>query len=113
MNEGINIETLCQQSENFGKTTIKLWKYQTINTVSDLIASLVVFIILIIGVLFVCLFASVSLAFWLGNCLGNNYFGFILVAGLYFFLTTVIYLGRNRFMKNPVYNALIARLQKK
>ncbi|MBP6624468.1 MAG: hypothetical protein KA198_04810 [Chitinophagaceae bacterium] len=113
MNDTTEIETLYQQAENFGKTTMKLWKCQAIDTLSDLISSFVVFIVLFIGALFTCLFASVSLAYWLGKCFGNNSIGFILVAGLYFFFTSVIYLGRNRFMKSPFYNALIARLQKK
>ncbi len=64
------------------------------------------FMVLLWSLLFI-FFISLSAGFYLSSILGNTYIGFLLVAGFYFTVGLIFYLGRKLFVTKPVKNKII------
>lgn len=106
------LETLVDKAETYGRTTLKLATYQAIDTASDISSSVASKIILGLFALMVFLMASVGLAIWLGDELGNMSYGFFAVSGIYLVLAFLIFLLRDALIKAPVSNYIITKLKK-
>jgi hypothetical protein len=52
------------------------------------------------------LFATISLAFFISEYLGKNYWGFIIMSGIYLFLGIIFWVFRNSFFKKPILRVL-------
>jgi hypothetical protein len=57
--------------------------------------------------LFFILFLSISVALFFGKILHDNSLGFLLVAGIYFFLALILFLLRKYIITKPLTNYLI------
>jgi hypothetical protein len=69
------------------------------------------FVILVILVLFF-VNLNIAIALLLGDLLGKAWLGFVLIAGFYACIGTIIYLFRNKWIKTPVSNSIIELLLK-
>lgn len=105
-------EILFDKAETYGKTTLKLKTYQAIDTASDISSSLASKIILGLFALMVFLLASIGLALWIGEQLGEISHGFFAVAGIYLVVGVLIFFLRDMLIKIPVSNFIISKLQK-
>ena len=77
------IEDVFEKTEAYVKTNVELFKLQAAGKLAVVLASLVTRIIVIIFVLLFFLMVNIGLAVWLGDALGQMYYGFFIVAGLY------------------------------
>lgn len=112
MDNNTQAENLCKQIEGLSKTSLELLKYKSISTFSKILSSLMVFTIIFLFALFSLVFAGISLAYWIGCCVGNSYYGFIIVAVLFIVIAIILYFLRNRSIKNLVHNYFIRLLQR-
>jgi uncharacterized membrane protein YccC len=53
------------------------------------------------------LFLNLGLAFWIGQMLGEIYFGFFVVAGFYAIAAIIVYAFMRKWIKRTVGNAFI------
>lgn len=106
------IEELFSKAEAYVKTTIRLFKLELIKNISEIVSDLFAKIIIffIAGLAF--LFANIGLSIWLGDILGELYYGFFAVALLYLIIAIAIYATRKVFLKNPISNVIITALTK-
>jgi hypothetical protein len=104
---GKHIDTLFEKAVEYGKTSLELAKLKAIDRVSDIAASFILKILISVFLFFVILFASLGLAFWLGEVLGKVYFGFLAVAGIYGILALFMHLFLGKWIKNLIGNSLI------
>lgn len=112
MNSKINLETICQQIEAYGRTTANLYKYTVISKSADILSSFFVYVVILVVVLFSLLFSSMAVAYWIGDYFGKVHVGFIIVSLLFVLALLLLYKLRNRLLKIPIQNALIRLLQK-
>ncbi|MFA5814633.1 MAG: hypothetical protein WC865_03330 [Bacteroidales bacterium] len=104
---GKQIETLLERAVEYGKTTIELTKLNAIGKISDVAGSLISKIVGGAALFLFILFASLGLAFWLGEILGKIYFGFFAVAAIYGLLGTLIHLFLSKWIKKQISNYII------
>jgi len=110
MQENGKLEILTDGLETYLETNAELLKLeateQTVSVGSGLISSL---LIAMIGA-WVVLFASLGAAFSLSTYFRNNYSGFVVVAGFYFLLLLVCWVGRKKFIQIPLRDLMVREL---
>jgi hypothetical protein len=98
------IEPLFERVQEYGKTSFELLKLKSLEKTADITSSLVSRSLLVI-VLSLCLLTlNIAISLRLGDVLGKNYFGFLVVASFYG-LTGVIL-----FFIHPVIKARVSDL---
>lgn len=101
------VEALVEKAEAFGQTSFELYKLKAIDKSSDVVSTLVARIAVIIVTLLFITVLNIGVSLWLGERLGKFYYGFFVVAAFYAVAGFVLFLFRNRWIKNPVSNSII------
>jgi ABC-type multidrug transport system fused ATPase/permease subunit len=100
------ISSIKQYAENW--SDIALLKIQ--DRLSDVFSSIASAIIIGIISLFIIFFASVGVAWWIGQALDNPSLGFFCIAGFYLVLAVVIFFYRDKWIKLPLINSLLKKI---
>lgn len=106
------LEALFERAEDYGKTTVKLFKLHVIDKSADVVSSLVSHIAVIMMVLLSITIMSIGVSLWIGKMIGEVYYGFLIVGGFYSFTAFLLYLFQNQWLKNPVSNLMIRKMTK-
>lgn len=88
-------EPLIERAEEYGKTTLNLFKYKALAKASDSMSGLASRGFVLLSVFMFILLASLGLALFIGDTLANTTYGFFSVAGIYAVLSFLIYLMRH------------------
>ena len=106
------IESLLESTFKYGVAELELLKLKTLNKTSDVVSSLlphaVVFLILVLFLLFL----NLGLAFWLGEIIGNNFYGFFVIAAFYAIVGLVMHLFMHKWIKRKICNYLVKQMFK-
>jgi len=106
------IATLFERAEDYGKTTLKLFKLNAIDKTADVASSLVSRLAVIMTVVFSVLIISIGIALWLGKLLGEIFYGFFIIGGFYAFVAVLLQVFRHQWLKYPVSNSIIKQMLK-
>ena len=106
------IATLFERAEDYGKTTINLLKLNAIDKSVDVVSSLVSRLAVIMIVVFSVLIVSIGLSLWIGNLLGETFYGFFVMGGFYALIAILLHIFRNQWLKYPVSNSIIKQMLK-
>ncbi len=106
------IEKLIEKVEFYSKTSVELFKCNAIFKSATIFSNLTVKLAIIVVVIIASLFLNIGFALWIGKLLGESYYGFFVIAVIYFFIGILIYIYRVKWIKNPVGNFIINKLQK-
>ncbi|MFV8355890.1 hypothetical protein ACNQGB_06880 [Flavobacterium sp. XS1P32] len=107
------IEMLFERAEDYTKTTIDLVKLTAVDKTADVLSSLISRLtVSIVFVLFAFL-ANIGLSLWVGELVGKVYHGFFIVSGIYLVLAIVLYSVKDKVLKMPISNFIIAKMLKK
>ena len=100
------IESLFEKIKEYLNTSIDLVKLKAIEKVSDICSSLAIrlSILLIFSMFF--LFLSIGVSFWLGELLGEVYYGFLIVAAFYL-VVAILLLLMYKPMKKSVADIIV------
>jgi len=112
MDAAPSVKTLIVKSRDYLETKIELAKLKAIDKSSDILSGLVFSIVKIVMILFLTIFVSIGLAVYLGALLGEYYYGFLIVAGIYALVMLIIYVQRKKWIKEPIENGLIDKILK-
>lgn len=104
------IESLFEKVEDYSRTSIELFKLNTIDKSADLVSSLATKTVIFIFVAMFILSINIGLALWLGEVLGKSYYGFFVVGGIYALIAIPVYVFRHQWIKEPVNNAVITKM---
>jgi len=85
----ILIEMLFDKIEQYGKTSIQLYRLKAIDKVTDVFASIATRIIIAVSIALFFILLTIGLSLFLGELLGKTYYGFFAMAGLYVLLAIV------------------------
>lgn len=107
------IATLLEHVEEFSKTTVELFKLNAIDKIADVTSSLISGLAIFFIVALSLFVISIGLAMWIGELLGNTFYGFFILGIFYCLLAFLLHIFRKSLIKLPISNALIRKLQKK
>ncbi|WP_310556918.1 hypothetical protein [Flavobacterium sp.] len=110
-NSTATIEKLIEKAEIYSKTTLELCKYEAVYKSADIFSNLAVKVAMTIVVVMFLLLINVGLALWVGQELGEIYYGFFVVGFGYFCLAFLLYIFREEWVKNPVSNFIINKMK--
>lgn len=106
------IETLIEKASDYGKTSYELAKLRALDKSSQVISSLLSnAVILIIFSLFM-LFLNLGLAIWIGQLMGQIYFGFFVVAGFYGIISILVFSLMRKWMMKKIGDSFIKQVLK-
>jgi hypothetical protein len=106
------VEDLFEKAEAYAKTSFEIYKLKTANKMAEVVASLVARLVVILFLSFFFLMINIGLAIWLGEALGQVYYGFFIVSGLYAIIAVCLYVFRDTIIKNPIINSIISQVLK-
>jgi len=106
------VEVLLGRAQAYTKTSIQLFKLKATDKLSEMVSNLATgFVILaILALFFVNL--NIGIAILLGDLLGKVWLGFMVVAGFYACAGIIVYLFRDKWIKRPISDSIIAQLLK-
>jgi hypothetical protein len=105
-------ETLFERATDYGKASFELAKLKTLEKASDVISSFIPHSVVFILFASFMLFVNLGLAFWLGEILGNTFFGFFVVAAFYGIAALIVYFLLHKWIKKHICEYLIKQLFK-
>jgi len=103
------IDPLLERVEAYSNTTIELLKLKSIDKTADVSATFISRLLLVIVLVLLVFTLNVAVALWLGEVLGKNYYGFLMVAAFYAVIAIVIYFT-HPFIKSRINNSIIKQL---
>jgi len=106
------IESLFERAEDYSRTTVKLLKLQAIDKTADVVSSLISRMAVFITVALSVLIVNIGLALWIGELLGNAFYGFFIIGGFYGLVALVMHFARHSWLKNPISNSIIEQMLK-
>ncbi len=109
-NQTTAIESLWDRVRDYIETRIELLKLKSVDKAAGLVSGLVTRIILVIILIIFIALLNIGVALWLGDLLGEYYYGFFAVAGFYAITGLILYLGRRKWIKGPISNMMIKKL---
>lgn len=104
------VEELYIRLKEYADTRISLLKLKGIRKVSSKLSSLIVKIVLLALFVFMLFFISAGVALWLGTLLGEMYYGFFIVGGIYILTGLVFWIFKKPLIKAPLINWLTRNL---
>jgi len=87
-----------------------LLSLNTVQVLTRLFSMLLLWTVLLLVGSLVILFASFALAYWLGNLLGNNVLGFVIIAGVLLLSACIFYLNRRTWVFTPIMGFMVSLL---
>src|SRR5438874_5380138 len=104
------IESLFGQSTEFALNTIELYKLKLVDKTSGIASSVVTGIALFVVFFIFFVVLNIGIALLIGDLLGKAYLGFLILAVLYAIVGFVIFKGRKKFFKTPIFKMLISKI---
>lgn len=101
------IEALVEKAADYGKTGFELAKLKTLDKTSDIASSLIPHSIVFVLFASFLIFVNFGLAFWLGEILGNTYYGLFIIAAFYLIAALVLHFFFHKRIKNLIWNFII------
>lgn len=102
-----NIESLIDQVETYGKSSIALSKLKLVQAISTVVPDIVTRIILMVILVSFCMLLSVAITLLIGNVMGELYYGFFIVAGFYLIVGVLLGWVFRNSIKKQISNSII------
>ena len=106
MEERSKLETFVEHAKDYAELRLELMKLDASAKVSNVVSGIASAVVIGLLALFVLLFASIGVAWWIGQANNNPSMGFFIVAGFYVVLGIVVYFMRHA-IKLPIMNSLL------
>ncbi|HEY3388495.1 MAG TPA: phage holin family protein [Prolixibacteraceae bacterium] len=108
----IPVEVLLERAQAYTKTSIQLFKLKATEKLAQIISNLAsgFVVVIILALFFVNL--NIAIALLIGDLLGKAWLGFILVSAIYACIGIIMYIFREKWIKQPISNSIIEQLLK-
>lgn len=106
------IESLLERATEYGKTSFELAKLKTLDKATDIVSTLIPHSIVLILIATFMLFINLGLSIWLGEILGNIFYGFLVIAAFYGITGMIIHFFFHKWLKKLVSNYIIQQFIK-
>ena len=113
MKEKENIlEPLWEKAEDYGKTSLELLRLKSIDKSSDVVSTILPYMLVIVLTIIFLMFINFGIAFWLGAIWNSIYLGFFAVAAFYGLCGVIIHFFLHDKFKERIRNTIIKLLLK-
>lgn len=110
--EEVDSQKLINKVKEYVQVRSELSILHTVDKGSQLFAGLLTDgLVLILSVL-AGFFGSLALGFYLSECIGNTYAGFLIVAGIYLIAALILNAIKEKYLEKRIANAAIAKFFK-
>lgn len=109
-NETNSIETLLKKTGDYLEAKVELMKLKAVDKATAVTSSMLSSVILIVIVFLMLTTLNIGIAVWLGDLLGEVYYGFFLVSAFYLLVAVLLYLFRSKWMKKPFRDILVRKM---
>lgn len=106
------IDTLIERATDYGKTSYELAKLRALDKTSEVVSSFLSHAVVVLIISLFMLLLNLGLAIWIGQLLGEIYFGFFVIAGFYGLTAILIYSFLRKWIKKTVSNSFIKQMLK-
>jgi len=106
------IESLLERATEYGKTSYELEKLKVIDKTVDVFSSFAPCTIVVTLMALFMLIFNIGLALWLGEILGKDYLGFMVVASFYGLIGILIHFFLHKWIKKLAGNFMVKKLFK-
>ena len=106
------LELLFEKATDYMETRLELFKLKATQKSTDVISSMASRLILILIVTLIIFMVNIGLALLLGEALGKSYYGFFALGGFYVLVAVLFQVFKNKWVEDPVSNAIIKKLTK-
>jgi len=110
--KGNLLESLLDSAKEYGITSFELVKLKALDKAADVVSSFVPVTILFIFVGLFFLFLSLGVAFWLGELLGETFYGFFVVSGFYILCSLILHFFLHAPFKKLVGDIFVKQMLK-
>lgn len=107
MNEFDKIEDITESLKQYVMVNFEIIKLEATERTSVIGSSFVSGLIVAIAAFLFVFSLSIGLGFYLSALMGDTYSGFVIIAGFYFLLALVLFLGRKKFLETPFRDKII------
>ncbi len=105
-----NVDALLKDAGRYVEVKTELFRLKASDKAADtgstIVATLVVGMVLLMALLLI----SAGLAFWVGKLLGEVFYGFFIVGGVYLLAAVILYAFKDSILRTPLYNSIINKL---
>lgn len=106
------LDPLLERAEIYGKTSLQLMKLQAVEKTTEVTAHIYSRFIAIFVLLLFFIMISIGVAIWIGNFLGEVYYGFLCLSGFYLIIWSAIYFFMHNWIKKEAGNSIITMMLK-
>lgn len=103
---------LVGKIEDYGRTSVELSKLKAVQTTARIAGRLASNSIFILILSMFILVLSIGISFWVGDALGETYYGFFIVSGAYLLLFLILKAFATQLVHRPVKRMIIKELLK-
>lgn len=107
-----HIEYLFNNSTQYLENKTELFKLKLIDKSSDIVSSVVEKVLIFVLAMIFFFFFNIALALLIGYWLGQNFWGFFIVAGFYGIVGLFIHFSKEKLIRTPITNSLIEKFLK-
>lgn len=109
-NKTDSFEILLEKAQEYGKTSIELFKLRAVDKTASVVSSIVprLAAIIILSVFFII--GTIGVSLWLGEILGKTWYGFFVIAAFYGVSGLVVYFLLHKWIKKHVGNFIIKQI---
>jgi hypothetical protein len=106
------LESLLEKAIDYGKTSIELGKLKALDKSSDIVSTVIPRSVVIALLIIFMFFLNFGVSFWLGDLLGQIYYGFFVVAAFYGLIAFILHFFFHKRFKKIVSNYFIKKVLK-
>lgn len=109
-NKRAPIASLFESANDYLETRIDLLKLKAVDKSSDIISSLVSNIVISVILIFGVFILNIGLSIWLGNVMGQVWYGFVVVGGFYTLAAILLIVFKAKWVKGPLTDIFIKKM---
>ena len=110
MEEHNKAEQLVKNMKSYLETRFDIVVLNLQDKLSDILSSVATVLVLSVFSILVVFFVSVGVAWWIGNAMQNSSIGFFIVGGFYLVLMIIVMIFKDQWIKLPLINILLKRI---
>jgi len=105
-------ETIADQLENFLETNREILALKLTDKIAKIVSSLVSRLAIALLALMVFFLLTMGLSLWVGNLVGKDFAGYLIVGGVIAIVTIFVYRKRDTMIKKPIMDTIISQILK-
>lgn len=107
-----SVDMLYEKAKKYTETSAELLTLKVVDKSAEVLSSLTAILLIAMVFAMFTLFVNIGLSLLIGSMLNEYYLGFFIVSAFYLILGVVLYMFRDKVIKLPIANLVIAKLLK-